>query len=248
MTDPTEPPAKTASNWTRLLPVLVLAGGLILALSLGWHRHLSLQSLQEHRDWLTAWVADYGLWAGLAFTGLYALATAFSVPGGIFLTIGAGFLFGVVQATLFVVLGATLGATALFLAARTALADYLRSLAGGALKRMEAGFRENEMNYMLVLRLVPLFPFWLVNIVPAFLGVSLKTYVIATFFGIIPGTFVFASVGSTLGSVLDSLDPANPPDLGAVIFRPAYLLPIGGLIFLALLPVFYRRYKSRKEK
>ena len=112
---------------------------------------------------------------------------------------------------------------------------------------MEAGFRENELNYLLVLRLVPLFPFFLVNIVPAFLGVSLRTYVIGTFFGIMPGSLVFTSVGAGIGTLLENFDPENPPNLGSIIFEPQYILPITGLIVLSLLPVFYKKYKARRN-
>ena len=125
----------------RLLPVVILIAGLALVLSMGWHRYLSLESLHEHREELVGLVASYGLWAGLAYMVLYAAATAFSVPGGLFLTLGAGFLFGVFQACVVVVFGATIGATALFLAARTALGDLLRARAGPFLQKMEAGFQ-----------------------------------------------------------------------------------------------------------
>jgi uncharacterized membrane protein YdjX (TVP38/TMEM64 family) len=110
---------------------------------------------------------------------------------------------------------------------------------------MEAGFRENALSYLLVLRLIPLFPFWLVNLVPAFLGVSTFTYVIGTFFGIIPGTFVFASVGNGLGAVLDA---GEDPDAAAIIFQPAVLGPLVALAVLSLLPVAYKKYQARKKQ
>ena len=115
------------------------------------------------------------------------------------------------------------------------------------MQKMEAGFKENELNYLLVLRLIPLFPFWLVNIVPAFLGVSLRTYVIGTFFGIIPGAFVYSSVGARLGDILDTYDPESPPELAAVIFEPANIIPITGLVILSLLPVVYKKMKRQKQ-
>ena len=109
---------------------------------------------------------------------------------------------------------------------------------------MEEGFRRDALSYLLVLRLIPIFPFWLVNIVPAFLGVPLRTYVLGTFVGIIPGSFVYASVGNGLGAVFDA---GGTPDLG-IIFAPAILLPIVGLAVLALLPIVYRRFKARKRE
>lgn len=234
-------------SWRRLLPLAILVGLLGLALSLGWHRYLSLDALHAHREDLVALVQAYGVWAGLGLLVIYAVATACSIPGGLVLTVGAGFLFGALTATIWVVVGATLGATVIFLAARSAMGGALRKRAGPFLRKMEAGFQANELNYLLVLRLIPLFPFWLVNIVPAFLGVSLRTYIIGTFIGIIPGTFVFASVGGTLGGILDAYDPAAPPDIAAIIFEPQNIVPIAGLIILALLPVAYKKFKSGKE-
>ena len=133
--------------------------------------------------------------------------------------------------------------TGLFLIARTALGDVLRAKAGPFLAKMEEGFRENALSYLLVLRLIPLFPFWLVNLVPAFLGVSTIHYVIGTFFGIIPGTFVFASVGNGLGALLDA---GEDPNLG-IIFQPEVLGPLVALALLSLLPVLYKRHQAKKN-
>jgi uncharacterized membrane protein YdjX (TVP38/TMEM64 family) len=112
------------------------------------------------------------------------------------------------------------------------------------MRRMEEGFRADALSYLLVLRLIPIFPFWLVNIVPAFLGVPLRTYVLGTLIGIIPGSFVYASVGNGLGAVFDA---GQTPDLG-IVFEPAILLPIVGLAVLALLPVAYRKSKARRKE
>jgi uncharacterized membrane protein YdjX (TVP38/TMEM64 family) len=109
---------------------------------------------------------------------------------------------------------------------------------------MEEGFHENALSYLLVLRLIPIFPFWLINIVPAFLGVALGTYVLGTFIGIIPGSLVFASVGNGLGAVFDA---GQTPDLG-IIFEPQIIGPILGLAVLALLPIAYRKFRSRNDK
>jgi len=162
------------------------------------------------------------------------------VPGAVWATLAGGFVFGTAVGGIYVITGATLGATAIFLIARYALADMLRRKAGAAIRKMEAGFNENALSYMFVLRLVPLFPFWLVNLVPAFLGVPLRTYVIGTFFGIMPGSLVYVSVGAGLGSVFEQ---GGSPDLG-IIFTPEVLLPILGLAALSLVPVFYKRFKG----
>lgn len=226
----------------RLLPLMVLIAGLVAFFALGLQRYVTFETLAAHREALLAWVAARPLIAPIAYMAVYVLAVAFSVPGGLLLTISGGFLFGTALGGAYAVIGATIGAVALFLAARTAIGDLLRAKAGSALERMEAGFRRDAFNYLLVLRLVPLFPFFLVNLVPAFLGVRLRTYVAATALGIIPATFVFASVGNGLGSVFDS---GQPPSLGGLLFKPDILLPILGLAVLALIPVAYRALKGR---
>ena len=132
--------------------------------------------------------------------------------------------------------------SALFLAARYSLGGYLHERAGPAIRKMEAGFCENEMSYMLVLRLIPLFPFWLVNIAPAFLNVRLRTYVIGTFIGIIPGTAVYAMLGSGLGGVLD-----DPEGLSmAIIVKPEIIAGLAGLGLLALIPAVFKKFKKLK--
>lgn len=225
----------------RWLPIVVLAVGFALFFLLDLQRFISFDTLQEHREWLVGEVGRNRVAVAFAFIVLYALVIAFSIPGGAVMTISAGFLFGTILAAGCAVVGATLGAICLFLAARTAFRDVLRARAGPALQRMEAGFRENALSYLLFLRLIPLFPFWLVNLVPAFLGVPLRTYVVGTFFGIIPGTIVYASLGNGLGAVLDA---GARPDLDFV-FKPVVLLPILALAVLALLPVAYKKIKGR---
>lgn len=228
----------------RWVPLVVLVAGLTAFFALGLQRYATFDALARHREGLLAWVAGHPLTAPLAYIAVYIVAVALSLPGGLWLTIAGGFLFGWLAGGIYTVIGATLGATALFLAARTALGSLLRAKAGSALGRMEEGFRRDAFSYLLVLRLVPLFPFFLVNLVPAFLGVRLKTYVVATALGIIPGTFVFASVGNGLGAVFD---PNHPPHLSGLLLRPEILLPILGLAALALIPVAYRSIKRRQR-
>ena len=189
--DPAAPEAKApggrnrAQTLRRFLPLLLLAIGLLAFFILGGHRYIGFDTLEKHREDLLALVAEYGVTAVLAFTALYAVMVAFSIPGGLVMTVTSGFLFGTLGGAACSVVGATLGSIALFLAARTALGDLLRDRAGSAISKMKAGFQEDALSYLLVLRLIPLFPFWLVNLVPAFVGVSLKVFLIGTFFGII---------------------------------------------------------------
>ncbi|MGI9417601.1 MAG: TVP38/TMEM64 family protein, partial [Geminicoccaceae bacterium] len=187
----------------RLLPVVLILSGIGAFFAFGLNDYLTFDALREHRGILLAFVADHPLTAPLAFIAIYALATALSVPGGVILTITGGFLFGTWLGGFYAVVGATLGAIAVFLIATSALGDALRNKAGPWMAKMEAGFKKNALSYLLILRLVPLFPFWLVNLVPAFLGMPLGTYTIGTFIGIIPGGLAYASVGAGLGTVFD---------------------------------------------
>lgn len=227
----------------RLIPVVVLVVGFVVFFAVGLNKYISVEALRENREALVAFAAHYGILAKLVYILIYAMVVAFSLPGGAMMTIVGGFMFGTVDATVTVVIGATLGATALFLIAKTAVGDALRIRAGPALRKMELGFQKNAFNYLLFLRLVPVFPFFLVNLAPAFLGVRLATYFIATLIGIIPGTFVYASVGNGLSAVLAT---GGSPDLHR-IFEPDVLIPIIALAVLALVPVVYQRLRAKTE-
>jgi uncharacterized membrane protein YdjX (TVP38/TMEM64 family) len=226
--------------WLRFLPLALILGGLASAYALGLHTYLSFEVLAENRARLLAWTeANTGL-ALAAFGFAYIAIVALSLPGGAVATLTGGFLFGTWLGGLTAVIAATAGATLLFLAARTALGDVLREKAGPGLRKLEDGFKRDALSYLLVLRLIPAFPFFLVNLAPAFLGVSLRIYLIATFFGIMPGTFVFASVGAGLGAVFDR---GERPDL-SIILSPPVLLPLLALAALALVPAIWNRFKK----
>lgn len=226
----------------RLLPLGVLLLGAAAYFLFDLDRYLTFEALREHRALLMAFVTAHQVFAALAYIAVYTAVIAMSVPGGALMTITGGFLFGVVQASICVVIGATSGATILFLVAKTALGDPLRAKAGPWLKSFERGFQENALSYLLVLRLVPLFPFFIVNLVPAFLGVRLGTYVLATAIGITPAVVVFSTVGAGLGSILDSGQQFSPSS----VLTPQVIAGLCGLAALALVPVIYRRIKARR--
>lgn len=226
----------------RMLPAVVLVTGLVLFFVFDLDRYFNLEMLQEHRNWLMGRVAEFGVLAIILYTLFYMTLTAFSIPLGGVLTIAAGFFFGTLVAAGCAVIGGTLGAVIVFLAARTAFGELLRAKAGSALERMEAGFRKNAFNYLLTLRLIPIFPFWLINLVPAFLGMPLRSYAVATFVGVIPGSLVYASLGNGLGAILDA---GGELDIG-ILFEPAVLFPFLALAVLALLPVAYKKIKGRR--
>ena len=224
----------------RLLPLGLLAAAWIAFMLAGGYRYLNFAALAENRDWLCNLVQHWGFLAVLVYIAVYGILIALSVPGAAVLTIAGGFLFGTWIGAVCAVIGATLGATALFLAARAGLGG-LAQRAGRFVGRLEAGFRVDAFNYLLALRLVPIFPFWLVNLVPALVGVSLPIFVLATFLGIIPGSFVYASLGNGLGSVVEE------PDL-AIVFKPRVIFPIVGLALLALIPVGYKRWRDKRAR
>ena len=163
----------TLPMWRRLIPVAVLLLGLALFLLLDLERYFSFEMLSRHHATLTSWVAAHMALAALLFVVAYALVVAFSLPVAVIITPVGGFLFGMWLGALLSVIGATIGSVAVFLAARTAFYDLFHARAGAALARLEEGFRRDSFSYLLFLRLVPVFPFWLVNIVPALLGMTL---------------------------------------------------------------------------
>lgn len=228
-------------SFYRLVPLFVIVGAGVLFVALGGYRYLSYSALAAHHEWLGALVKRAGASAVAVFIVVYAGVVALSVPGAALMTVAAGVLFGAYLGAAYAAVAGTLGAVAVFLAARAGLAGLL-TRGGPQLRRIEAGFRENAFSYLLVVRLVPIFPFWLVNLIAGATGMRLSTYFFGTLIGIIPGSFVYASLGSGLGGVLAE---QREPDL-AVIYRLDLLLPIIGLALLALSPVIYKRWRARR--
>jgi uncharacterized membrane protein YdjX (TVP38/TMEM64 family) len=204
---------------------------------------LSLDTLRTHREALAGWVGANAVVAGLAYVAAYVAAVAFSLPGAVFLTLAGGFLFGAVAGTLLTVTGATIGATLVFVFARAILGANALDRFGAPAARLADGIRRNAASYLLVLRLVPLFPFFLVNLVPAFVGVALPTYVATTFVGIIPGTAVFSLAGAGLGALLDQGDAITP----ATILTPEILAGLLGLAALSLAAIPLRKRFERRD-
>lgn len=228
----------------RYLPIIIILLLLITFFASGGHHYMSFQTLAEHHLALEEWTKTHYILAASGFMLIYIGAVAISMPGAVWITLLAGFLFGPFEGTVLVVVSATLGATLLFLAARTAFGDVLEKKAGSFVKKMEKGFQENALSYLLFLRLVPLFPFWLVNIVPAILNVNIRTFMVGTFFGIIPGTFVFVLIGNGLGAIIEA---GKRPDLG-IIFNPEILTPLIGLAILSVVPIVYKKMTKKNPE
>jgi uncharacterized membrane protein YdjX (TVP38/TMEM64 family) len=237
-----------AGGGTRLLRAaflpLLLGLGFGVLYAFGLDQFLTFDALTSNREWLLHQVTEHFAVSALIFMALYVAATALSVPGSFILTIAAGFLFGRVWGTCIAVVAATTGATVIFLIASTSLGALFRERSEGKLAALKNGFRRNELSYLLFLRLIPLFPFWLINLACAFLGVSLRTFVLGTMLGIIPGTAVYASIGSGLGAILDR---GQKPSLD-VILLPSILIPLVVLAVLSLAPIVYRSLRTSKER
>jgi uncharacterized membrane protein YdjX (TVP38/TMEM64 family) len=238
-------PAPTAGRrLVRMLPLALIALASLTVIALGWHKHLSLAGLVASRAAIDAVVRLHPLAALAGFAAAYALAVALSLPGAVFLTILGGAIFGAWVGGLAALVGAIAGATVIFLVARSALGEWFARRAGGHCARLASGFYADAFYYLLFLRLVPVFPFWLVNIVPALLGMRLDRFTLGTLIGIIPGCIVYSSVGASFGVLIDR---GQAPDLG-VIFQPRILLPLLGLAALSLVPVIYARLRDRKAR
>lgn len=241
---------------TRLLPIVVIVGGLVAAWAAGLHEALSPGRVVAARAALAAFVEARPVVAVLAYAAVYVATVALSLPGALPLTLIGGFLFGTVLGTAVTVAAATSGAMLLFLAARTAFADDLRRRAGPWLASLRRGFEENAASYLLFLRLVPVFPFWLVNLAPALLGVRPGVFALTTFVGILPGTLAFTQVGAGLDSVVAAQTAANPQCAQggdcrlslapADLVTPQLLAAFALLGVVALVPVVWKAIARRR--
>lgn len=216
-----------------LLGVIVLGSAAAIWVA---GRYLTYDRLHDNYEILERWRDGHMALVVAAYMAVYIAAVAFSVPGAVWLTLIGGFLFGVAAGSVIVVIAATIGATLIFLAAKTVLGDMLRRRAGGWVEGLERGFHDGEVIFLLVMRLVPAVPFFIANLAPAFLGARLGHFVWTTLVGIVPGTVVFVSLGSGLG---EQLARGERPDFG-VIFQPHILGPLLGLAALAGLPLVLR--------
>lgn len=224
---------KIIKRWGPLIVLAVLMG---VAYASGLHEKISLQGLQENKEAMLAAVAERPFITAFGFMAIYIVFVALSLPAATLLTLTGGFLFGPWLGTIYVVTAATIGATIIFFAAQTSFGITLREKAGRLYKRIEKNMNENATGYLLFMRLVPLFPFFLVNIVPALFNVKPRTYILTTFFGIMPGSFVYVNLGGQLATI-ESLN-----DLVSIQTLLAFAL----LGMFALLPTLYKQIKGKK--
>ncbi len=240
--------ASNGRGLRRFVPIILIVLALILAYALGLHRYLSLSALADYRGALKTFVADWPLLTPVGYGLLYALAVAISLPAASVLSIFGGFLFGWLLGGIVIAVGATAGATALFLAARGALAGVLRKRLGGAADRFAKGFESDAFGYLLALRLAPVFPFFVVNIAPAFFDVPLRTYVLATAIGILPGCFAYAWLGAGLDATLVSAAEAGRQLGVGDLVTPEILIAFAALSAVALLGTLVARHRRLKSR
>lgn len=227
---------------------------------MGWHRVLTLETLVLNRMGMMDFIEDHTVAALAAFIAVYVVVVALSLPGASALTLAGGILFGGLIGGCATLVGATIGAAIVFTIAKSAFGEYLLRRAGVALATFAKGFREDAFSYLLFLRLVPLFPFWLVNLVPAVLGVKFTTYLAATMIGILPGTFAFAFIGDGLDSVIAAQEDRYRTCLAAgrsdcrvdfdvsAALTPELLAAFAALGVIALVPVAVKRWRAQKAR
>lgn len=227
--------AASGGHIKRYLPIAIIGAGAIAAFVL-LRDYLGFEALTQNYQALLDWRTENAVLAVGAFMAAYVISVAFSIPGAVWLSLIGGLLFGTIGGSAMVVIAATIGATLVFLAAKTAFGEVLRARASGWIGKMEAGFRDGQVSFLLIMRLVPAVPFFVANLAPAFLGARTWTFVWTTLVGIIPGTVVYVSIGAGLG---EQLARGEQPDLG-VIFELHVLGPLLGLAALAALPLILK--------
>jgi len=235
------------ARFKRFVPLLILLLAVLAVFASGATRYLNLEALQANEAALRAFVDQQLPLALLTFVVVYALATAVSLPGATILTLAGGYLFGIWIGGAATVAGATIGAVLVFYAVKTSFGQVLRDKAeasGGRLKSVIDGVQAGAFGYILTLRLIPLAPFWLVNVAAALAHAPLRAYAVATFIGIIPATFIYSGIGAGIGELLAR---GETPDLG-VIFSPTVLGPLVALGLLTLATTIYQRMRARSGK
>jgi uncharacterized membrane protein YdjX (TVP38/TMEM64 family) len=253
-------PSMGTSRLRRFAPLAVIVLAMAAVFCTGAYRQVSLETLVRHRMAIDAFVDTHPAAAIAAFMAVYILAVSLSMPGASILSIAGGILFGTLIGGAAVVVSATLGATIIFLVARSAGGEMLVRRAGPLACKLADGFRSDAFSYLLFLRLVPAFPFFLVNLAPALVGVKLKIFLAATAIGIVPATFAFTFLGSGLDSVIAAQEQVYRAclasgrtecpitfDLGMII-TPQLLAALVALGLIALLPVVVKRMRAQAAR
>ncbi len=228
----------------RLVPVLIILTCLLLALHFNVYHYLNFENLKQHHLELEALTQKHFFWFSLFFIVIYTTSVAISLPGAALFTMAGGFLFGIVIGLIYAVISATLGSIIIFLAIRFAFAEVFAKKTYKWTENMKNNFEKNAFHYLIFIRLVPVIPLWLSNIVPALLNMRFVTYLMGTFIGIIPGTFIYILLGNSLN---DLFEKDRTPDF-SIVFEPQFFIPLLLLGLLALLPVVVKRFRKNKDE
>lgn len=205
--------------------------------SLHLNRYLSFETLKTYHETMQIFKEAHFFEASFALLCIYILVAGLSIPGAVFITMAAGYLFGIAWGSVLSVIGATIGACIVFAFVRYIFHDWLAARAGPWLVIFKQGIHHNLFRYLFTVRLIPLFPFWVVNIIPPLLGMHFRQYAIATFFGIIPDIVIFCSVGNGLNTVFEQ---NTTPNL-SIIYDPSIFIPLVFLIILVISPILYHK-------
>ena len=244
---------------TKWLPLALIAAASLAIFSMGWHKYLTFEQIGMNYEAIRTFIKDNLILSILAYMGLYIAVVALSLPGALALTLAGGLLFGWLIGGTATVVAATIGATIIFLVAKTSLGESLAARAGPTINKLREGFQEDALSYLLFLRLVPAFPFFIVNLAPALLGVKLRTYVLGTFLGIIPGSMAFSFAASQLGNVIEQTNEEHAAcvaqkgteacpytiDTGTLV-STEILLAFAAIGVVALIPVVVKRFQKTK--
>lgn len=222
---------------SRFIPLLIIVVLMALFYALGVNDYFSWEVFKEHRASIKRFVNSYPVTSPLIYSAIYALIAALSIPVAFLLSMIGGFLFPQPLSTFCVVVGATCGASILFLVAKTALHDFLKKKFATLIDKMRSGFQRNAISYMLLLRVLPIFPFWLVNIAPVFFKVTFTTFVWTTFVGIIPGAFVYTQAGRGIDAIFEGEGSISFWDL----LNREMVIGLIGIIILAIIPMVVKR-------
>ena len=198
-------------------------------------RYLTLEALKANREWLADLYAGHRVAMVAGFMAIYIIQTALSLPGAAILSLSAGAVFGTAMGTVYAVISATAGATLAFLVTRYLLHDAVQRKFGSRLETLNRELEARGLNYLLFLRLVPVFPFFLINLGAGLTRLPFKTFVIGTMVGIIPGGFVYCNAGASLATITTLGEVASPRVLGSFAL----------LGLFALVPVLYQKLKAR---
>lgn len=231
-------------SWKNWLPITFNLLLMILLFFTNLRHYITFESIKMNREAIILYKIAHPILTPTIFIAIYITMTALSTPGGSILSILGGFFFGMPFSTIYVVIGATIGATLLFLAARTFFRGFLIKMAYPFITKVEVGFKKNKTRYLLVLRLLPIFPFWVVNLIPAFLNVNLRTYMWTTFVGIIPGSYIYTQAGSGLGVIFDRGESFSV----SAVLNPQLIIALVLLSLAALLPIFLKKTKLIEKK